>query len=59
MGAVIDSQVKGDHAVTSGSVLLGIGGLACAGRVSYAMPCVLITCCLGLDASIAVVNSQA
>ena len=57
MSAAIDSQVQGDHTVTSGSILLSIDRLVCAGRVAYAMPIVLITCRLNLDARVAIVYS--
>ena len=58
MGAVVNGQVKRDHTVTSGSVLLGIGGVACTSSIGYAMPSVLVACSLGLDARVAVVYCQ-
>ena len=51
-------QVKRDHAVTTGSVLLGIGGVACAGSIGYSMPSVLVACGMSFCCSITVVDSE-
>lgn len=56
--AVVDGEVKGDHAVATGPVRFGEGWGCGAGGIGGAVPGILVTSRLGFYACVAVVDDE-